>query len=89
MSFWTANGFRGRRRRRGIIIDDIGIPESLASEFLEIVVRNGELIGIVTEAGNSHYVSLADLTVQAPPASKTPSNEVNKGCRPLNGAASN
>ena len=50
-----------------IIIDEIGIPESLASEFLEIVVPNGELIGIVTEAGNSHYVSLADLTVQAPP----------------------
>ncbi len=59
-----------------IIIDDIGIPESLASEFLEIVVRNGELIGIVTEAGNSHYVSLADLTVQAQQTSQTPPTEV-------------
>ena len=57
----------GPEEASGIIIDDIGIPESLASEFLEIVVRNGELIGIVTEAGNSHYVSLPDLTVQAPP----------------------
>ena len=58
-----------------IIIDDIGIPESLASEFLEIVVRNGELIGIVTEAGNSHYVSLADLNLQTSPASQTPPTE--------------
>ena len=65
----------GSEEASGIIIDDIGIPESLASEFLEIVVRNGELIGIVTEAGNSHYVSLADLNEQAPPAAKTPSNE--------------
>lgn len=66
----------GSEEASGIIIDDIGIPESLASEFLEIVVRNGELIGIVTEAGNSHYVSLADLTVQASPASKTSSAKV-------------
>ncbi len=72
----------GPEEASGIIIDDIGIPESLASEFLEIVVRNGELIGIVTEAGNSHYVSLADLTVQAPPASKTPSNEGTKAPPP-------
>ena len=72
----------GPEEASGIIIDDIGIPESLASEFMEIVVRNGELIGIVTEAGNSRYVSLADLTVQAPPASKTPSNEGTKAPPP-------
>ena len=68
----------GSDEASAIIIDDIGIPESLASEFLEIVVRNGELIGIVTEAGNSHYVSLADLNLQTSPASKTPPTEVPK-----------
>lgn len=68
----------GSEEASGIIIDDIGIPESLASEFLEIVVRNGELLGIVTEAGNSHYVSLADLTVQDLQASQTPPTEVPK-----------
>ena len=68
----------GSEEASAIIIDDIGIPESLASEFLEIVVRNGELIGIVTEAGNSHYVSLADLNLQTSPASKTPPTEVPK-----------
>ena len=62
----------GSEEASAIIIDDIGIPESLASEFLEIVVRNGELLGIVTEAGNSHYVSLADLNLQISPASDTP-----------------
>ena len=65
----------GSEEASAIIIDDIGIPESLASEFLEIVVRNGELIGIVTEAGNSHYVSLADLNLQTSPASDTPPTE--------------
>ena len=68
----------GSDEASAIIIDDIGIPESLASEFLEIVVRNGELIGIVTEAGNSHYVSLADLNLQTSPASQTPPTEVPK-----------
>ncbi len=69
----------GPEEASGIIIDDIGIPESLASEFLEIVVRNGELIGIVTEAGNSHYVSLANLTDQASSVSKTRPAEVAQG----------
>ena len=46
----------------GIVVDDIGIPEHLTAEFLGIVVGNGELVGIVTEVGNSHYVSLADLS---------------------------
>ncbi len=55
----------------GIVVDDIGIPEDLASEFLDIVVGNGELIGIVTEVGNSHYVSLADLSGQDARASDT------------------
>ena len=68
----------GSEEASAIIIDDIGIPGSLASEFLEIVVRNGELIGIVTEAGNSHYVSLADLNLQTSPASQTPPTEVPK-----------
>ena len=66
----------GSEEASGLVIDDIGIPESLASEFLEIVVRNGELIGIVTEAGNSHYVSLADLAAQTPPVPDTPPIEV-------------
>lgn len=66
----------GSEEASAIIIDDIGIPESLASEFLEIVVRNGELIGVVTEAGNSHYVSLADLAAQTPPVSDAPPIEV-------------
>ena len=46
----------------GIVVDDIGIPEHLTAEFLGIVVGNGELVGIVTEVGNSHYVSLAELS---------------------------
>ena len=65
----------GSEEASAIIIDDIGIPESLASEFLEIVVRNGELLGIVTEAGNSHYVSLAGLNLETSPASETPPTE--------------
>ncbi len=52
----------GPEEASGIIVDDIGIPDHLASEFLGIVVGNGELIGIVTEVGNSHYVSLADVS---------------------------
>lgn len=72
----------GSEEASAIIIDDIGIPESLASEFLEIAVRNGELIGVVTEAGNSHYVSLADLTVQALQASQTLPTQVPKKAPP-------
>ena len=68
----------GSEEASAIIIDDIGIPESLASEFLEIVVRNGELLGIVTEAGNSHYVSLADLNLHTSSASNAPPAEVPK-----------
>ena len=48
----------GPEEASGIIVDDIGIPESLASEFLEIVVGNGVMVGIVTDIGSSHYVSL-------------------------------
>ena len=54
----------GLEEASAIVVDDIGIPEHLASEFLGIVVGNGELLGIVTEVGNSHYVSLADLSGQ-------------------------
>ena len=68
----------GSEEASGIIVDDIGIPESLASEFLDIVVSNGELIGIVTEAGNSHYVSLADLNLQTSSNSNAPPTEVPK-----------
>ena len=52
----------GPEEASGIIVDGIGIPDQLASEFLGIVVGNGELVGIVTEVGNSRYVSLTDLS---------------------------
>ena len=53
----------------GVIVDDVGIPEDLATEFLDIAIENGELVGIVTEVGNSYYVSLTDLTEPSKPAS--------------------
>ena len=59
----------------GVIVDDVGIPEELASEFLKIVVENGELVGIVTEVGNSHYVSLTGLTEISSPESASKSIE--------------
>ncbi len=52
----------GPNEASGVIVDDVGIPEELASEFLGIVVGNGVLVGIVTEVRDSHYVSLAGLT---------------------------
>ena len=65
----------GANEASGIIVDDIGIPEELASEFLGIVVGNGELVGIVTEVGNSHYVSLAELSSPDDRASGAPQIE--------------
>ena len=62
----------GLEEASGIIVDDIGIPQKLASEFLGIVIGNGESIGIVTEAGNSHYVSLADLRARDAPDVEAP-----------------
>ena len=53
----------GKEEASGIVVDDIGVPEHLASEFMGIVMGNGDSVGIVTEVGNSHYVSLADLSV--------------------------
>ena len=52
----------GPNEASGVIVDDVGIPEELASEFLGIVVGNGVLVGIVTEVRDSHYVSLAGLS---------------------------
>ena len=56
------NGKRipGKEEASGIVVDDIGVPQELASEFLGIVVGNGDFVGIITEVGNSYYVSLAD-----------------------------
>lgn len=46
----------------GIIVDDIGVPEPLAEECLNIAIVNGAFVGIVTEVGGSRYVSLSELT---------------------------
>ena len=62
----------------GIVVDDIGIPEHLTAEFLGIVVGNGELVGIVTEVGNSHYVSLAELSGPDAEVSVAPTIEESK-----------
>ena len=59
----------GPNEASGVIVDDVGIPEDLAAEFLDIVVGNGELVGIVTEVRNSHYVSLTGLTEASAPTS--------------------
>ncbi len=47
----------------GIVVDDIGVPEDLTEEFLTLATDNGEFVRIVTQVGNSYYVSLADVSI--------------------------